>query len=96
MNNVFLKILIYSAKSKRYSTFYISPIQNLHPCRGTVLANDLETQFFLKTRNIPLFFARLLILKCSYLIKVNFQNIEIGKLNKMVISFFVFTDLEVI
>ena len=44
----------------------------------------------LKLENLLILFAPLLILKCSYVIKVNFQNKEIEKLNKMFISVFVF------
>ena len=46
--------------------------------------------FSLKLENLLLLFARLLILKCSYLIKFNFQNKEIGQLYKILISVFVF------
>ena len=50
--------------------------------------------FSFKLGNLLLLFARLLILKCIYVIKFIFQNKEIGQLNKMLISVFVFINLK--
>ena len=50
--------------------------------------------FSLKLENLLLLFSRFLILKCSYIIKFNFQNKEIGQVNKMLISVFVFMYLK--
>ena len=88
----FFIILIYNAKLKKIFHFSLFPYSKVF--RETVWPMTW-TWFSLKLKNLLLFFAWLLILKCSYVIKFFFQNKEIEQLNKMFNSVFVFINLKI-